>query len=196
MAMVFPTSPVVGQVFSSGGRSWVWNGSTWDSPTATNTLLAPYGLELIASQSFTGQNSVIFNNVFSSIYDNYKIVTSLNSGGGGADMSIQLRSAGTNSASGYHISYIQSKSGTASGLENLSAIGAHIGRMDTGGAFSIMNLTNPARALQTYGAGQGIDNSSFSRAITFIHNPTIAYDGAQINMNSGTGTITIYGMRK
>jgi hypothetical protein len=33
MPMVFPTSPTVGQVFSSGGRSWVWSGSTWDSPS-------------------------------------------------------------------------------------------------------------------------------------------------------------------
>jgi hypothetical protein len=36
MAMVFPTSPAVGQVFTSGGRSWVWTGLTWDSPRAEN----------------------------------------------------------------------------------------------------------------------------------------------------------------
>jgi hypothetical protein len=35
MPMVFPTSPIVGQVFTSGGRSWVWSGSTWDSPSQT-----------------------------------------------------------------------------------------------------------------------------------------------------------------
>jgi len=40
MAMVFPTSPVVGQLFSSGGRSWVWNGATWDSPRSDNPPLA------------------------------------------------------------------------------------------------------------------------------------------------------------
>jgi hypothetical protein len=38
--MVFPTSPTVGQVFSSGGRSWVWNGATWDSPRTDNPPLA------------------------------------------------------------------------------------------------------------------------------------------------------------
>jgi hypothetical protein len=34
MAMDFPNSPVVGQVFSSGSRQWVWTGTTWDSPAA------------------------------------------------------------------------------------------------------------------------------------------------------------------
>jgi hypothetical protein len=48
MPMVFPTSPVVGQVFSSGGRSWVWNGATWDSPRSDNPPLAiPTGNAII-----------------------------------------------------------------------------------------------------------------------------------------------------
>jgi hypothetical protein len=37
--MVFPSSPTVGQVFSSGGRSWVWNGATWDSPARDNPTI-------------------------------------------------------------------------------------------------------------------------------------------------------------
>jgi hypothetical protein len=46
--MVFPTSPVVGQVFTSGGRSWVWNGSTWDAPRSDNPPLAiPTGNAII-----------------------------------------------------------------------------------------------------------------------------------------------------
>lgn len=40
MPMVFPSSPTVGQVFSSGGRSWVWTGSTWDSPSTNTTIRA------------------------------------------------------------------------------------------------------------------------------------------------------------
>jgi hypothetical protein len=39
MPMVFPISPTVGQVFTSGGRSWVWNGSTWDSPARDNPTI-------------------------------------------------------------------------------------------------------------------------------------------------------------
>jgi hypothetical protein len=48
MPILFPTSPTVGQVFTSGGRSWVWTGATWDSPSSTNPPLAiPTGNILI-----------------------------------------------------------------------------------------------------------------------------------------------------
>ena len=40
MPMLFPTSPVIGQVFTVGARSWVWNGATWDSPRTDNPPLA------------------------------------------------------------------------------------------------------------------------------------------------------------
>jgi hypothetical protein len=49
--MVFPTSPVVGQVFTSGGRSWVWNGATWDSPRTDNLQDIP---SLSGGNTFTG----------------------------------------------------------------------------------------------------------------------------------------------
>lgn len=39
MPIVFPTSPIVGQLFTSGGRSWVWNGSAWDSPARDNPTI-------------------------------------------------------------------------------------------------------------------------------------------------------------
>jgi hypothetical protein len=80
MAMVFPTSPTVGQVFTSGSRSWVWNGSAWDSPSAINVLQVPIGLEFIRSANFSGAVSHSFGSdaepVFTSKYDNYKIVLS------------------------------------------------------------------------------------------------------------------------
>jgi len=51
MPMVFPTSPTVGQVFSSGGRSWVWTGSAWDSPRTDNLQNLP---SLSGGNTFTG----------------------------------------------------------------------------------------------------------------------------------------------
>ena len=53
MAMVFPTSPIVGQVFTSGGRSWVWNGSTWDSPARDNPTIVS-GLQQVLYYTSSG----------------------------------------------------------------------------------------------------------------------------------------------
>ena len=50
MPMDFPNSPVVGQVFSSGSRSWVWTGTTWDSPGAGNPpIVVTDGVRVFAS---------------------------------------------------------------------------------------------------------------------------------------------------
>lgn len=54
MPMVFPTSPTVGQVFSSGGRSWVWTGTTWDSPRTDNLQNLP---SLSGGNTFTGNQT-------------------------------------------------------------------------------------------------------------------------------------------
>jgi hypothetical protein len=59
MPIIFPTSPTVGQVFSQGGRSWVWNGSTWDSPSNPDltTSLATKA-NLTGGNTFTGTQSL------------------------------------------------------------------------------------------------------------------------------------------
>lgn len=36
-AIDFPNSPTVGQVFTSGARSWVWTGTVWDANTGSAT---------------------------------------------------------------------------------------------------------------------------------------------------------------
>jgi hypothetical protein len=192
--MVFPTSPTVGQVFSSGGRSWVWTGSTWDAP-AGSPFVAP-GLTLVTSQSFTAQNTVIFNNIFSSLYDSYQIITNLTASGGGHDGTFVLRGAGTNSTTNYQVAYIQTNTSAAvNGFFNGSAASCQIGRFDTAGGLSVMTLHNPAQAQRTFGVIQGVDTSMFTRYTTAMHTTATAYDGAQFNFNSGTGSIRIYGMR-
>jgi hypothetical protein len=51
--MVFPTSPIVGQVFTSGGRSWVWSGATWDSPARDNPTIVS-GLQQVLYYTSSG----------------------------------------------------------------------------------------------------------------------------------------------
>ena len=47
MAIDFPNSPTNNQIYTSGGRSWIWNGSSWVAYTTTITT------DLIANGSIT-----------------------------------------------------------------------------------------------------------------------------------------------
>lgn len=47
MAIDFPDSPTNNQIYTSGGRSWIWNGSSWVAYTTTITA------DLIANGTIT-----------------------------------------------------------------------------------------------------------------------------------------------
>jgi len=68
MAMDFPNSPVVGQVFSSGSRQWVWTGTTWDSPAAgTPGIVSSTGGTFtgdITAPNYAGRGNAIINGAF------------------------------------------------------------------------------------------------------------------------------------
>jgi hypothetical protein len=38
-AIDFPNSPTVNQEFTANGRTWIWDGSVWNSKETTTTLL-------------------------------------------------------------------------------------------------------------------------------------------------------------
>jgi hypothetical protein len=68
MAMDFPNSPTVGQTFSQGSRTWVWTGTTWDSPTAdTNGVVGSAGGTFtgdITAPNYAGRGNAIINGAF------------------------------------------------------------------------------------------------------------------------------------
>jgi hypothetical protein len=59
MAIDFPNSPTSNQIYTSGGRSWIWNGSSWVAYTTTITT------DLIANGTIT--SAMIANGTISSI---------------------------------------------------------------------------------------------------------------------------------
>ena len=68
-----PTAPYEGQMIfeTDTDRMYVWNGSAWVIPNQTTQN--PTGLELITSATFSGTtNNVPY--IFSSTYDNYRVV--------------------------------------------------------------------------------------------------------------------------
>jgi hypothetical protein len=51
MPIDFPTSPATGQVYTYQGKSWVYNGTGWDSPRADIIEFLP---SLVGGNTFTG----------------------------------------------------------------------------------------------------------------------------------------------
>jgi hypothetical protein len=203
MPILFPTSPTLGQVFTSGGRSWVWSGATWDSPTATNTLLAPYGLELIASVTASG-SAVQIQNVFSSQYRNYKIFLNLSSTAN-ARIVTELMSGSTLISGNYRINY---EFGTTSRTVLTSASTSDFVLQDTGfGANAFfsgeMNLFSPNLAAETvmtyFGMARGAAGSAARpdyQTSVGHHGLSTAYNGISFTMGGTmSGTVQVYGMR-
>jgi hypothetical protein len=58
MALDFPSSPVLNQVYTSGGISWKWNGYAWDAFNPYNTVrrFASSGVYLYCGTALTGSS--------------------------------------------------------------------------------------------------------------------------------------------
>ena len=194
--MVFPTSPTVGQVFTSGGRSWIWNGSTWDAPTTNNALQIPFGLELVKTQTIgTAVTSVIVTDAFSAKYDAYKIITTGTTASVSGDINLRIGSA----TSGY--------TATIHGTEYNATQVAYTGFSDkfgsvgwafTNGIQMNFDLHNPFLAQRTVISYALITDGAIFNGGGYLNNTT-SYTGFTLTKPTGTisgGTIAIYGYRK
>jgi hypothetical protein len=197
MPMVFPISPTVGQVFTSGGRSWVWNGSTWDSPTAANVLTSPYGLELIKTQTVgTAVSTVTVTDAFSSAYDNYKIILTDSVASANAGLDFRLGSATAN--------YVWSWGGLnfAGNFINYAGDGDRFrpGESRTDGATRLeIDLSYPFQTRLTYMTHRAIWIGGGQLFAGGYLNDSTSYTSFTIFRGTGTitgGTIRVYGYKK
>jgi hypothetical protein len=201
MAMVFPTSPTVGQVFTSGSRSWVWNGSAWDSPSAINVLQVPYGLELVKTQTIgSAVSSVTVSNAFSADYDSYKIM--VNGGTASVNTNLGLRLGTT--ATGYYFGgadVTYSSSAIAGAALNNATHWSFVGYHHSSTIVLNCELLNPfltARTIVSSVRPSLLTNQGGMTGTGFIDNVT-SYTDFTLIVGGGTltgGTISVYGYRK
>jgi len=201
MAMVFPTSPTVGQLFTEAGRSWVWTGSSWDAPTTNNALQIPFGMELIASTSFVSQTTLTFANVFTSQYENYKILFRGTQSVAGTSLALQFSQNGTPTTGVYNYTYGY-LAGSFAAQQRLSAGTANQIIISSDGIFGIkfgeINVFAPQLATQTLLTAWGGSNVGIMTFASGDATSGTQFDGFTLFPSSGsfTGTISIYGMRK
>jgi hypothetical protein len=188
------TSPVEGQLtyLEDVDRYEHWTGAAW---------VSPFGMTLLNTTSFSAATNVSFDNVFSSSYTNYKIITRITSSSvDGPAINCRGRSSGVDySSSNYRSGY------TFYGVTNGTAFTAQVNQTETlfrlgyssnsmGGGFETLIL-HPFLAQRTAVRGNGTGSLAFDNS-TLI-NDTNVFDGFSVYPSSGniTGTIRVYGLR-
>ena len=194
----------------------VWTGSAWADLASATTNLTPYsttaqmntsidnakGMVLLNKTDFTTQASVAIDNVFTSTYQNYKIILNLTAVSG-TDISINWygRTSASDVTSNYTLQRIYTRSTTLAAVSTSENIIAYT---TTGGATSCqfeLFMSSPQLAQQTttfsapigeFSAGAPYMNLLWSR-----NTSTNQFDGIKIYPSTGTfsGTVRIYGYR-
>jgi hypothetical protein len=176
----------------SDNGTYVYNGSAWVAVGAS-------GLTLIKSQTIgSAVSSITVSDVFSSTYDNYKVL--INGGVGsvgtiGIRMTLGSNTTGVNGAASA-VDY-GSSAFAGSGLNN-GAYFEWAGYASTGGIHMSADITAPNLAKYTFGAfagGRFNSNAYVAAAFYEVTNNT-QFTAFTLTLNQGTltgGTIRVYG---
>jgi len=180
-----------GQVLTVAGGVPTW---------ATNTSSS--GLTLIGTTSFTSSSAVNVNSVFTSTYDNYKILVDL-TGSTGMDVALRFRSSGTdntNSSYDYNTIFAYMTTLSSSGASAASSFPKFL-EYSASKSFASADILKPFASEIT----SVISNGNLKYAVG-LHgwifngqfNNTTSFDGFSLIPSTGTitGKVAIYGYAK
>jgi hypothetical protein len=172
---------------------------TADSTAATGLAWATKsdaGMVLLKTQAFSAVASQSINDVFSSTYDNYRIVIRSVASVGGTDFNIRLRVSAADSTANATRQRMSAISTTVSGSV-LTANTLDFGSIYTTLFTQELLLTSPFLAVETgvLGAGGSADGI---RQVVASHSAATSFTGFTIYPASGTitGTLWVYGLAK
>jgi hypothetical protein len=173
-------------------------GLKWATP-ATSTS----GLTLITRQTYSAAGTINVNDVFSSTYDNYRIVVR-NSAGTTGGLAMRLRVSGAdNSTSNYYSTVFESVSGTSTIFPRFKVTATSFldGDIDfKNDATMIFDITAPNLTQETSFMGLWSCTASGWRSgnINGLFNATTSFTGFSMYGASGTatGVVSVYGYQK
>jgi hypothetical protein len=156
------------------------------------------GLQFIAAASITAGTVSNFNNVFTSAYDNYRIIIAGKAVSSSATITYQNLLATVPAATNYRYSSWYAV-GATSGVNHFSAgtTSAILGYLTTGSDdFIVMDFANPALAKMTNGNTQINYGDATMTVGSVLHTTATAYDGFRITSSQNVNaTIKVYGYR-
>ena len=156
------------------------------------------GLQFIAAASITAGTVSNFNNVFTSAYDNYRIIIAGKAVSSSATITYQNLLATVPAATNYRYSSWYAV-GASSGVNHFSSgtTSAILGYLTVGSDdFIVVDLANPALAKMTNGNTQINYGDATMTVGSVLHTTATAYDGFRITSNQNVNaTIKVYGYR-
>jgi hypothetical protein len=187
-----PSSPFDGQIISETDTDTlqVYKGSAWGNPS---------GLTLIKTQTIgTTVSSITVSDVFSSTYDNYKVLIN---GGIGSTGQIGIRMTLGSNASGVQgaaVSVNYGDSGVAGAASNNTAYFEWAGYASTGGIHMSADITAPNLAKYTFAAfaGSRLNSNNYVMSSFYEIVNNTQFTAFTLTLNQGTltgGTIRVYG---
>jgi hypothetical protein len=194
-----PASPFTGQcIFQTDtNQLLVWNGTAWVIPNSP--AQNPQGLELVKTQTIgSAVSSVTVSDVFSSTYDNYKII--IQGGVGSTVASVRMTLGATNTGyywAGYYVTYAST---TVGGQRASNSSFWLITGMSPSNISSTVEVNAPNLAkTSSYSANNQVHATDGDAGVTNGYlNDTTQYTSFTITTGSGTmtgGTIRVYGFR-
>ena len=181
-----------------------WQEATLFATSASSFILfestasSAQGLTLLQSVTFSAVSSQSVNSVFSSTYDNYKILIKMTNSLDTEGIRIRFRVSNTDaSGANYNFQYIRGNNTSITGLRETGLTSMLFGFGHTAGVGIPLDIFNPALTLQTqiYATSYVPDlmNNFAGR-----HTLSTAYDGFTLIMDTGTmtGTVSVYGYNK
>jgi len=161
-------------------------------------------ISTLGQVSFTGASSVSLNGVFSSTYDNYKLLMSISATSATLSVNLRFRVASV-SASGSNYS----SNGSNSASTTLSNVNINTTSLFLFDVYNTIpqysgissDILVPALTqftkfnLQSY--GENSSGQNVARSISGVHDVATAYDGIEIFTSTGniTGTVSVYGYK-
>jgi hypothetical protein len=172
--------------------------------TRARDVSTPTALVLLNTTSFTAQSSVSFNNVFTSTYDNYRILFHAFAASANSVITLRLRLSGTDTTTNYRserdVGYQSSPSAAAnvSGTDDMYIGNVISTQSETG--VTVFDIFSPALARKTVVSGTAglAENSTDQLTMSFynVQTDATAFDGFTIGAGGTlTGTIRVYGYR-
>jgi hypothetical protein len=189
------TSPVEGQLtyLEDVNLYHHWNGSAW---------VSPFGLTLLANTTFTAQSSVSINDVFSSEFDNYKVVITTDLTSGTQSFLLRYRVAGADNSTANYTYQLLDAAATSITASRINSASSHgIGTLSAGSPNATeLTIYNPNRAERTVYQSyhMGAISNAYIRFDSGVFTATTQFTGFTIFPASSTitGRLQVYGLRK